>query len=308
MMFNSFAKLVEPAKLLIIVGIAYTLATTGLYFIAPARSSVPLGDASPTSTSVAQGLSVEEIVKLHLFGTPTGAPVATEADNYAAPETRLQLELLGVFQAQQAEQSAAIVAERNKQGLLYQIGEKMPGNAVLAEVYVDRIVIRRGGVYETLRFSEESPLLTSSPSTSQSSGETDFFSNNPVSAASGDQSNAYAQPGSASGNRSNSTDIRQLIADYREKLEEDPQQALASAGLTAVAPGESQGYRLGNLANSPQLSRTGLQPNDVILSVNGQPVGNVQQDQSQLDNVLAQDTARLEVQRGSRRFFVTAKL
>jgi general secretion pathway protein C len=51
-----------------------------------------------------------------------------------------------------------------------------------------------------------------------------------------------------------------------------------------------------------------LQPGDIILSVNGQAVGDIRQDQKQIDNLLAQGSARLEVQRGNRRFFITASL
>jgi len=51
-----------------------------------------------------------------------------------------------------------------------------------------------------------------------------------------------------------------------------------------------------------------LQPGDVILSVNGRPVGDLSQDRLEVDNVLAQGSARIEVQRGTRRFFVTASL
>jgi general secretion pathway protein C len=79
-------------------------------------------------------------------------------------------------------------------------------------------------------------------------------------------------------------------------------------GVAPVADGASEGYRVGNLAQSPYLSQTGLQPGDVILSVNGRPVGDLNQDRLELDNVLAEGSARLEVQRGTRRFFVTATL
>ena len=51
-----------------------------------------------------------------------------------------------------------------------------------------------------------------------------------------------------------------------------------------------------------------MQPGDVILSVNGRPVGDLNQDRLELENVLAQGSARIEVQRGTRRFFVTASL
>ncbi|MDH3643531.1 MAG: PDZ domain-containing protein, partial [Gammaproteobacteria bacterium] len=101
---------------------------------------------------------------------------------------------------------------------------------------------------------------------------------------------------------------RDFVANYRDMIEQDPEGALTNIGVTPVSEGQSSGYRLGNLADSPYLSQTGLQPGDVVLSVNGRPVGDISQDKMEFDNVLAQGSARLEVQRGTRRFFVTASL
>jgi NAD-dependent oxidoreductase involved in siderophore biosynthesis len=42
--------------------------------------------------------------------------------------------------------------------------------------------------------------------------------------------------------------------------------------------------------------------------VNGNPVGNVESDRAELAGVLAQGSARIEIQRGSRRFFVNTSL
>ncbi len=99
-----------------------------------------------------------------------------------------------------------------------------------------------------------------------------------------------------------------VVQSYRERLQQDPVGTLNSLGVAPVASGGAQGYRVDSLASSPYLAQTGLQPGDVVLSVNGRPVGDVQQDQAQIDNIVAQGSARLEVQRGTRRFFVTASL
>ena len=104
------------------------------------------------------------------------------------------------------------------------------------------------------------------------------------------------------------TSTRELVAEYRDRLAEDPEGTRISIGLTPVTAGAAQGYRLGALANSPQLRNTGLQSGDVLLSVNGEAVGDIQSDRSRIDGVLSGGSARLEVQRGDRRFFVTAAL
>jgi general secretion pathway protein C len=52
------------------------------------------------------------------------------------------------------------------------------------------------------------------------------------------------------------------------------------------------------------LTQLGLQPGDVILSVNGQTLGNIDDDQNLLGQVTDSGQARLEIQRGNRRFVV----
>jgi general secretion pathway protein C len=99
-----------------------------------------------------------------------------------------------------------------------------------------------------------------------------------------------------------------VISAIRDQVDADPAAALDALGISPVEEGGASGYRLCNLAQSPYLSQTGLQPGDVIVSVNGRPVGDLNQDRMEIDNVLAQGSARLEVQRGNRRFFVTAAL
>jgi general secretion pathway protein C len=103
-------------------------------------------------------------------------------------------------------------------------------------------------------------------------------------------------------------DPMQLVESYRQRLADDAAGTLNELGLETVDASAGGGYRIGDVAQSPYLQQTGLQPGDVILSVNGRPVGDIQQDQMELANIMAQGSARIEVQRGSRRFFITASL
>jgi general secretion pathway protein C len=299
-------KLAEPAKILIVIGIAYSLAQAGWYFVSDPQLQ-PIGDAPQTiaGRNHPAPMSVRDIIESNLFGDAIGSAARTLDDH--PPDTRLRLTLEGVFRADNADQSAAIVAEQGRPGQLYAIGESLPGNAVLTEVFEDRIVFRRGANFETLRFSEETPLLRGSGpiEAASSSGQPTLTQQSNLRSA-----HQTARP-SARGASSNATPNRPLdevVADYRDRLESDPEGTLNNLGLQPIATGAAKGYRLGNLAQSPYLSQTGLQAGDIILSVNGNPVGNIAQDQMQIDNIMAQGSARLEVQRGDRRFFVTASL
>jgi general secretion pathway protein C len=192
---------------------------------------------------------------------------------------------------------------------LFIVGGKLPGNVTLTEVHADRVVLRRNGVNETLRFSDEAPLLTAAnhdegppPESSDISGGGDEAPPEPI------NDSPPEVPAEAAADPNSSASLGSVVESYREKLQQDPSGTLNSLGVAPVSSSGAQGYRLDNIANSPYLAQTGLQPGDVVLSVNGRPVGDVQSDQAEMANIIAQGSARLEVQRGSRRFFVTASL
>ncbi|HAR60730.1 MAG TPA: hypothetical protein DCS18_11115, partial [Alcanivorax sp.] len=70
-----------------------------------------------------------------------------------APDTRLSLELLGLFQTRDRDKSSAIIAEKGKDAELFHIGDAIPGNAELEDIYADRVILRRQGRLETLRLN-----------------------------------------------------------------------------------------------------------------------------------------------------------
>jgi general secretion pathway protein C len=200
--------------------------------------------------------------------------------------------------------SAAIVAQKGKPGVLYSIGQTLPGNAELVEVHTDHIVLRRAGAQETLTFPEADAQLIAD---FDNQDNEDAGRRRPAgSGIAYPQSSVDSRPRGGGSPRAGNP--RDFISSYRQLIDDDPQRALSTLGIAPVSAGTSSGYRLGNLADSPYLSQTGLQPGDVVLSVNGRPVGDIGQDRMEIDNVLAQGSARLEIQRGTRRFFVTASL
>ena len=281
-----------PARWLIVAGIAWTLAQTVLYVASSPQGQLS-GRPGNTERSPARQTSVDlnAILSRNLFGAADVVPGALTSTTTEV--TRLPLELQGVYVAEViAEDSAATVAQKGKPGFTYHIGDKIPGNAVLVAVFQDHIILRRAGSREKLMF----PSIDSQFQVDPVQGENVPFNVQRritpprVQTPYGGQS------------------AREFVAAHQARMETDPQQALRELGITSVSAGSASGYRLGDLAQSPYLSQTGLQPGDVILSVNGRPVGDMQADRLEVANILAQGSARLEVQRGTRRFFVTASL
>ena len=319
--------IVKVLKILLVIGIAYTLITTVWHFIsgpdrAPSEQRIAGVDRS---ASRSPAVNIQSIIGANIFGDISAAPVVekeTKPSNEPAKETRLPLTLLGVFQAEHAEESAAIVAQKGKAGLRYAVGQTMPGNAELVEVLADHIILRRAGVRETLRFPKTDTMISSvdgsqtlanSGTNGRSGSINQSNSRSPRSVGQAKitpPSRSRAGSRGASGTRNSQipTSAKELVAQYRDKLAQDPEGTLNSIGVEPVSAGNAQGYKLGGLANSQYLRNTGLQSGDVLLSVNGQPVGDIQLDQLRINNVLSEGSARLEVMRGARKFFVTAAL
>lgn len=270
----------EPLKWLLVVGIAYTLAMTIWVFFATPIASPVSNPLQVAQTEVRRPpANVNWILSKNLFGRE-GEEAAYVESTEAAVQTRLPLELQSVFVSSDADRSSAIVAQRGKSGLVYRIGDNLPGNAKLVQIEHDQIYLRRAGVRETLTFPKDS------------------------------SSNLRAEPVQSARPRSSDTKNESVLEDnaveaYRERFNRDAEGTLEALGFEVA---EGGGYRAEDLSRSPLLRQTGLQAGDIILSINGQNVGDLQQDQLELDNILAQGRARIEVRRGERRFFITATL
>ena len=143
---------------LLVIALAFVLAQT--FWLLWYGPNEPIPSNSKTRLQVASAgqtvsLSQSQVDSWQLFGS--FEQVAPQSDKPTdAPETRLRLELLGVFQTADTEKASAIIAEKGKEGELYRIGDSIPGNASLEEVYPDRVILRRAGRLETLRWSDSS--------------------------------------------------------------------------------------------------------------------------------------------------------
>ena len=303
---NIAARAATPLQWLIVLGMAYTLASTVLFLAAPPEfaSVEPRQNAAAIAGRARPGVDLDGIVNANLFGVAHARDAQAEAAaaSEATVETRLPLILHGVFVADKAAESTAIVARKGRSEQVYHIGDKVPGDATLDAVHLDHVVLRRGRVRERLAFPKSGESFAT-PNSAVESAAASGFDARLLLAAGG--SSAAAQPLPRDREKQSPEEMAQKV---RDKLQNDPGGALGELGLSPVSGGESTGYRLDRLAQSPYLRQTGLQPGDVILSINGQPVGDVERDRLELDNVLAQGSARIEVQRGDRRFFITASL
>ena len=201
----------------------------------------------------------------------------------SAPETKLRLELLGVtVSLANKDASSAIIAPKGSTGEFYRVGDTVQGGTRLAAVYDNRVILDSNGKLETLKFDllSKEGLETKrieAPAAPKQSSLRDRFRD-------------VKTP----------TDFMNVVTD---EANSDPAGALSQLGLEAIGPG--QGYRV---QPGSMLLAVELQPGDVVLSINGQSLGDLQADQQLLQQVASEGRARIEVQRGNNRFVVNHSL
>lgn len=248
------------------------VAPTPLYLKAPVQG-----------TAQSQSNNHQGTARYHLFGEAKDEPIAVVEQAVSAPETRLRLSLLGVTRATQQAASSAIISPRGGVGEFYRIGDVVQGRTRLAAVYEDRVILDTNGQLETLTFEE----VTDAGVTARAVP-------------------APAPRVASSGLRerfqqvTNAGDFLDMASDAASA---DPAAALRELGL--VSNGSGQGYRVA--ANS-MLQALQLQAGDVILSINGQGLGDPSSDQMLFEQVRSAGSARIEVQRGNSRFVVNHSL
>ena len=278
-------------QILAVTAIAWVIANSVLLFLAGPRDTGTRAVAADASAP-AVAFSADQIAAWRLFGRADTGPRAAAATERLA-ETRLSLVLVGVFSADEAGASAALIAQPNRKARRYRIGDRLPGLATLEAVYRDRVVIRRAGNRELIRFPEpKAPFVADSPASPVAEGA-------PREARGAEPAN----PAPAARRRDAS-----LAARLGEELGRDAGELLREVGMTAVRDGAAEGYTVGALASNPVLRQAGLQPGDRILSVNGRAVGDIDRDRLELADLASSGSARLEVQRGARRWYVTLSL
>ena len=295
--------LATGVSLVLVVLLSLSIAST-VSFVLEAMTP-PAFNVSPVTESRTSTFDGPKVSGLDLFGKYDENANLSQVVN--APETKLNLELQGVFIAEDENLSTAIVAQKSKQGELFRIGDRLPGNVTLAAVNADHVLIKRGTVLEKLAFSD-SPLRFAVGSRKAGDEGSEEGEGN-------DEGDASLLPGAIDPaaipaqlpyeQAAPPSTLREALLHYRDMAARNPQAAMTELGISAVSSTEASGYRLGHQTDQPALQGVGLQSGDVVLSVNDHPVGQVKNDLALVQQLMASSHVRVEVQRGSRRFFVT---
>lgn len=286
---------VRAAGLVVVVSVAFALAglTWRLVGWDDGRDTVAVADAlPPLGASGGPDPDVARIVGLAPFG---GGAVGS-----GLPASTLGLVLKGILLAYPAEASSALIATADGVAVAYGVGASVAGNAVIEAIEVDRVVLKVGDRRELLGFPE--PVAGPAPDPSApapGAGITITSSAQPAAPA----PNPQAAAALASASPIATAAAAQQAARPAQPAAPAPAPSAASLGVEATA----SGYRIGPNP-SPELRRFGLQPGDVIETLNGQAVGSVASDRQLFERAVQSGGARVEVVRDGRRLTLTFPL
>ncbi|MCW8955560.1 MAG: type II secretion system protein GspC [Gammaproteobacteria bacterium] len=232
--------------IMFILACSYTLSQLTWLLIPLDQSSQPaplVNNKNPvTPRQSEQQRKIQQIPQSHLFGNyesdAVTAPVQTDA-----PETRLNLELKGLLSATPMQKASAIIAlGKGGNEDIYSIGDRV-SSATVKEIYADRVILENNGRYETLTLPKE-------------------FADTGHSLDNEATNNATDTPGG-------------VLGDIRSKILKNP----TSFGDYAIPipyneNGKLKGYRLQPQGDRALFDKVGLDPNDVIVELNGVKLDN----------------------------------
>lgn len=306
----SVEKSLNVAVLLLVILIAYQSGNVTLSLI----SGVPSTSTSISQTSTLQAKqtsssvpSIQGLLEQNIFGELGSMPVVVPEVSVNAPETKLSLELQGVSVGRSESSSSAIIAEsKNGNGEIYWVGDSIAGKAILSTVFEDRVVIKQNGKMETLRFSEDfrpsgaSSTVTPVAEPVNTDEPADVLRS--YNANRRNKDNMIQELGTALNEvyKGDFDSLDKVLDGYGSRLEQNLQRAAQTAGLKD----KGDSVEVGN-SQQTWMNRVGLEPGDVIKTVNNYPAASLKTDRAAIDSVVKSCLARIEVQRGENTFVVT---
>ncbi len=195
--------------------------------------------ASPGSAGASKGPNVELIAGSHLFGEVQAVADPALSELAAAPDTRLDLTLLGILSATAERGSRALIGASNGEEKPFAIGDDVVRGVRLQAIFPDRVILARGGQLETLRLDKNAP--------------------------------SKALPGMASEQEiAPVTDTGKMLSTIRQELLTDPSKASEYIRIQpASSGGQLKGYRIYPGRDRGAFNAVGLRPGDLVTQVNG---------------------------------------
>ncbi len=250
------------------------------------RSEVAVAESlPPLSVTTGADPDVTRIVGL----APFGGGAATAG---GLPGSSSGLVLKGILMAYPPTASTALIALADGPAAIYGVGQPV-ADGVIESIAMDHVILVVGGARQRLDFPAPTPGAAPVDPSVPGAGITVTTPGVPQPSPAAAAALAAASP------------IASAAAAAAPPPSPPPVDRGATANVAAAAgtlgvAATAQGYRIGDNP-SAELRRFGLQPGDVIETLNGQAVGNAASDQQLFERARAAGQARVVVVRDGRR-------
>ena len=251
--------------------LAYSLAQWSWRLMEPAPALNAQPPAAPIADNAAQ---LRQLLSANLFGQAditSGRNLSPDS----IPLTSLNLVLTGVMVG--GTNNFAFISINGSNETAFGIGDEILSGASLHAVYPDRAVLRRGGALESLVLKETATLAEGSIVTSPQ-----YRSDTPPLSSIRSSGNSY-------------TVARNTLTQQMQKPE------FLSQAL--MVPNAGGGFLVREIQPGSVYEKLGVRTGDVIRSVNGQPINNMEEVMKlyqQLGGVNQAGNVEIEVTRGGR--------
>ena len=228
----------------------------------------------------------------HLFGWSAArldVPVAPDA-----PETQLKLKLIGTVAGRDPKLGVALIADEAGKQDEYEAGEPV-GGAVVDAIYKDRVVLLANGRLETLKLPRLSQLAATpsvAPTAAPLPGMAVSVPTVNVSVPNADPSNGFVNPTAGASSAG--------FAAAREQAMANPAGLISMVQPVLDANGNLSGIKLNGGANQALLTQAGIQPNDVVVAVNGQRIDSLERGQQIATSLASATEVSVTVRREGR--------
>ena len=252
--------------------IAVELARIALTLLSgPVKSPQPVVAAAPRHAHA--GANVQAVVSAHLFGVPEAA----KQDEGSAPLSSANLVLAGTIATENPKKGIAIISDGGP-SKVFSVGENVNG-ASLFSVYLDHVILDRGGNLETLLL----PRLLGG----------------------GARTVARHIPAAAE------TRTARAVENIKHMVEQNPSvldQVMRTVASYDNAAGKLRGFRAYPGRNRALFNELGLKPGDLVTAINGQPLDDAQHSQEMINTIQTASFATVTVERGGNRQDISLNL
>jgi general secretion pathway protein C len=240
----------------------------------------PVKSPQPVLASVAPraqhtGLDIQSVASAHLFGIAAPDPSAQDPAN--APQSTANLVLAGTIATQDPKRGVAIISDGGP-AKVYSVGDNV-GGASLHSVYLDHVILDRGGVLETLLLPRLlGPGMHAAPVVRRTGGD-------PRTVAAVDN-------------------IRRLVQQDPSILD----QVMRTVPSYDNAAGRLRGFRAYPGRNRQIFNKLGLKPGDLVTAINGTPLDDPQRSQDVFNTIQTSDHATVTIERGGQKQDITLNI